>query len=195
MKIVFPISAVFFISFLSCAGEAAGETFHNRMKDVVAGMKTPETKCEIRTSAGGGGLRVGCTLLPKGEILAMAWEIDNPDRTVLDIKPSNIRVYDQVREFEPLTAERAIELLYGKIPKRQAVPKDPFIDAGTPPSYLVPRLKRKSPEEEAVYSSVFHFNKTDARKVTGITYYERYGDSERVSAEITLSGEAFKFDF
>jgi len=154
-------------------------------------MKTSDAQSLSRS--GGDDIKVRCTVLPKGRVNAIAWEIDNPKGKRLDVSQKDIRVSNQVREVTRLEPANAAQKLYGALSNKAS--RDPFVNATAPSEYLQPEVISVPWGINDLYSSAFFFGPTSATKSSGFTYYTRYGSGEKLTAEIKLNGETFKFEF
>lgn len=160
-------------------------------KKIVSYLATKEEK--TLTRFGNDELKVTCTFLPQGRILAIGWDISNPHEKSITIEPGDIRVRDHVRQFDTLKPEKAARTIFAGEFHEQ--PTDPFIDEEAPEAYVVPGLQAFSDNENAIYASSFPFGSTNAARVTGLTYYPRYGSLAYVKCEIKIDGETYAFEF
>lgn len=158
----------------------------------VSGMLSGDTK--TATGEGPDGIKVSCTVLPRGEVIGVAWEIENPRGTELSFTPGDIRVYDSIRTFERIEPAKAAVKLYGglEMPTRL---RDPRIDSNVPVDYLMPRMRKTPRREEDIFASSFNFVRTDSRKITGMTYYRRGASHGPIAAQMVIGNETLTFKF
>jgi len=139
------------------------------------------------------GLRISCTILPQKRFIAFAWEIENPNKTVLNITPDSITVSDRVEKLKDLEPGQVADILFGSVLDKEFV--DPFVNSQYAERYKQPSMRPRTQREKYIYASAFNFEKTDSGWVSGITYYSRSAASNNLTAAITLNGETIKFDF
>lgn len=139
------------------------------------------------------GVRISCTILPQRRFVAFAWEIENPNKAVLDIAPDSITVSDRVEKLKDLEPEQVADILFGPVINREF--PDPFVDSQYAKAYEMPSMRPRTQREKYIYTSVFNFEKTDSGWVSGITYYSRSGAGNNLTAAITVNGETIKFEF
>ena len=168
-------------------------------KEAPAGDAYDRTVERLRDNASRGITRtdadvsVECTVMPHEKFVAVAFKIENPNKTVVGINPDSIKVSDQVRQFEPINAADVAAMLYSD--RTGPDPRTPFYDEWTPPASLIPRQGQRSPAEEDMYRSTVNYSRTDSKELKGIAYYDNYGSSEKLHTEIRVNGREFKFDF
>lgn len=145
------------------------------------------------TRTGKDGIKVTCITMPCEQLIAVAWEIYNPQKITLDITPESIKLYNQVRERESVLPVQAAGMLYGTRYNKPVA--DPFIDAAAPSSYDAPSVQSASAKSQDIIKSAFNFGKTNAVKTMGVIYYVRLGRNEKLTSMITLNGQTLKFEF
>jgi len=174
------------------AAEAPAAIGADAFERTVARMRSGDAKTATRSGAD--GITVTCTALPSGEVIGVAWEIDNPQGKALSFKPGDIRVYDRVRTFERIEPAKAAAKLYGGLEMPTPL-RDPKIDSNVPVDYLMPRMRTTPRQDEDIFASSFNFVRTDARRITGMTYYRRGAARGPTGAQMTIGGQTLTLEF
>ena len=191
MRIPTLILGVLFLAVVTYAADNSEKTYTDAFTRTAKAFTTQDMKVTERP--GPNGTKVVCTILPKGRVIAVAWEIDNPHKTVLNIAQDGMKLYSELRELKQLEPARVAAIIYGG-PRRDEF-KDSLIDAAAPSEYMMPRLARRSQGEEDIFATSFDFAKTVSSRLTGMTYYDNFEHRGRLRSEITLNGEVIKFEF
>jgi hypothetical protein len=145
------------------------------------------------TQEGPDGIKVSCSMLPHHLITGIAFVIENPQRKVLDFKPADIRLSDQARAFDALAPAEVVKILYGE--QINPKPVDPNISSQSASDYVMPAITRPRQKEKDIYMSAFEFGRTNDARVSGMVFYDRYGDREGLIAEIRVDGVNYRFAF
>ena len=171
--------------FVKCA---EAHTQQEAFDECVGMLKDVFSQKSIQT--GKDGISVACTIMPAEEIASVAWEIKNPDNKPLTIRPEDVRLYSGSREFNPVSPNEAIDILYRWTRESNTVTEtqEAFRSLQIAPE--------EESDEELMYKSVFQFGDTDSAVISGITYFAcRLRDLTNVTAEIKVNEESFKFNF
>jgi hypothetical protein len=187
-----------FLSFLivSCVADpvfakSQGDgLYHDPFDRTVAYLTTDRAQRITRITKG--GIDAACTMLPTRQILAVGWEINNPGGEELEITPADIRIFDRIREYGAMTPGEAAQVLYGS--KNKPWTADPFLDAVTPSSYIVPSAESGKGADDVIMSA-FNFGKTGSGRRIGLTYYPIYGRKAKLTATIKIRDETLAFNF
>ncbi len=190
MKIVYTMLFISALVFPVYAGTEAGRPDADAFTRTIEALGVKDAKSVVHTSKA--GIKVTCTFLPQARFIAIAWVIENPHRQVLNITGRDIKLFDQAHELKTLEPAEAADVMFPKTYNRQ--PRDPILTPDAPSFYLQPALQPRSQAEENIYASSLDLNKTDAARITGMTYYRSEGRGIP-RAEIALSGETLAFDF
>jgi hypothetical protein len=168
--------------------ETALQPTDNYGAQVIVNQGTPAA-----AKSGADDIQVTCSAQVDKNVLKVSWEIRNPHRKVLTIRPADMRFRDQVRELDQLEPVQVAEMSYEG---QSQGPVDPFMSPTAPPDYREPQLAKRSPAEEELYANAFGFGKTNSGKFGGMTYYRWHGrEGLPLVAELALNEETYRFEF
>ncbi len=149
-------------------------------------------KCIFTQSAvqdGKNSKKIKCSLTPTKEAVIIAWEIDNPDNEILDIKSNGVRLYSD-RQFDLITPAQAVSIIYDWAQTELASTESAQVwdELNTP--------EGESFTEEDMYLAAFQYGETSDDDIFGLTYFAcTLKNTPDVTAEIDINDETFKFAF
>lgn len=142
------------------------------------------------TEVGKTGIKVTCTVMPDREVATIGWKIENPRGEQLAIRTTDVRLYSGAREFERVPADEAIEMMdtWVKQEKSRSTRRDIFEDMRQRPG--------EEKKDDCLAKSAFAFGVRSEPVIAGLTFFEcRMNNLSDVTAEITINGEKFSFEF
>ena len=138
---------------------------------------------QTSSRTGKSGIKVKCTLMPQGEMTAVAWEIVNPNGKLLTISSGDISLSGQEGPYQMIDTEEAISLFY-----RGENESDASVGNQDEPG--------EDMQESSFYGSEFKYGETDSGVIRGITYFAVIlKNVKSVTAEIKVDEEPYKFTF
>jgi hypothetical protein len=134
------------------------------------------------------GSTVTCVIMPREEIVAIAWKINNPGNKSITISPEDISFYSADRKFRLISAQQAFDAVFNwtdsASTNRQEIREDLQGSPG------------EASKEGMVVKSAFKFGESSESAIYGVTYFAcRLKNLDSVTAEIKVGEDVLKFPF